>query len=1083
MSDPGSHRLSAAALELLTRRAGIKPDATPRPTDTESAPLATAQLGQWLLDQTRGPAAPGAMPKILHLEGPLDRTALRRALTEIVRRHRILRTEISLRDGEPIQRATAPREVEIREVDLRGTAAPERPEVARALLDQDARFPFKQSGDLLLRPMLVQLADQVFELLVTFHQVAFDGWSNGVFLHELGELYSAFARGRESPLAELPIQFADFAIWEQAHHGSPVSDADRGYWLGRLKGSTTALDLVSDRPRPRPRTYVRATAVATIDAALTVRLSRIALEEGTTLFALTFAAFQVLMGRRAGQDDFVLGVASANRTHRQTEGLIGSFATVIPVRARLGEPASFRSHLRRTGESLSEGLAHQSYPFQGLMATLRPGGQPGSDPLFDVVFNYRNLPVALPAMDGLSVSNFRAPHLSSTYDLHLNLTPAAGCIELELEYDPAVFHGGTAARWLAGYVAALEAVAADPQVTTTGMPVMPADEHRLLTEQWSGAAVASPASDPVIDRFVRAAAAYPDTPAVEQDGLVVTYRDLERRVRGLTGRLRRLGVAPGELVGLCGDRSIEVVAALLAILSLRAVYVPLDPRIPPRRTDTMLDSAGLRMILTDRVAAPALANRPEPQHRLADLCAPADAADPEGEPAPGGTMDPAYIIFTSGSTGDPKGVVIPHQGLARYAMSSAERYAMRPGDRMLHCAALTFDLSIEEIFAPLCLGATVVVGPEAMKESPEIFAEQCRSLRLTHLSLPTAFWSEVVSADWPLGLDLGAVRVIAVIGEAMAPDSVQRFFAVAKPGTRLFNCYGPTEATVAATSAELKPGDEYPGEVPIGRPYPGVTVWVLDPQRRPVPIGTPGELWIGGGNLALRYLGAPELTEERFPSNLSVTMPGERRYRTGDRVRWRDDGQLGFLGRTDLQMKTRGYRIEPADVERGLRKAPGVSQAAVILHPADDRLVAFVVSDRESPLDLRAVRESAEGELPHYMVPGEVIQIQRLPLGSTGKLDRRALAALVPTARSPGVAAQRTPTEQIVTRIWQEVLRVTGIGVHDHFLELGGHSLHAMRVANRLRAELGISLSLRTLLEHQTVATLARELDRPASGG
>ncbi len=1075
----GPEQLSDAARALLARRAGINPDTGPRRgAAADSAPLASPQLGQWLSGELSRSGAAGALPKRLHLKGPLDREALRRTLTEMVRRHQILRTVFSIQNGEPVQQVTPPRDVELREADLRSLPAAERAAAALGLLEQDARRPFDLGKDLLMRPLLIQLGDEAFELQVTFQHVAFDGWSNGVYLRELGALYSAYAAGQDSPLPELPLQYADFAVWERGRENTPAFEADRAYWKEQLSGSTAALGLLTDRARTRHRSSARASVTATIDAPLTTGLSQVALQERTTLFAVAFAAFQVLVGRRAGVEDFVLGVVSANRTRAETEALIGSFITVLPFRTRLDDGPSFRIHLRRTAEALARGFSRQAFPFQRLMPELRPGGDPGHDPLFDVLFNYRNMPVSLPGMGGLHVSDFRAPHLDTTYDLHLNVTPEAGRIALELEYNPDLFHDVTAGRWLEGYRAVLEAVVADPDASTVLLPVMPARERRVLLEEWSGASVPPPATQLILDRIETWTAMYPDSPAVEHDGVVLSYRDLGIRVRRLAAHFQRANAGRGDLIGVACPRSADTVAAVLAIFSIGAVYVPLDAKTPRRRIDVMVASPGLKLILTDRDTGVLLSDRPEPRLCLPDLL----GADPGGFSAARadvGPDDPAYVIFTSGSTGVPKGVVIPHGALARYTASAGEVQDVRAGDRLLLFAELIFDASIKEMFIPLGIGATVVVRPASMIDTPAIFAQQCAALRLSHVCLPTAYWNEVVAAEWPHGMDLGAARVVTIGGEAAAPDPVRRFFAVARPGIRLFNGYGPTETTVGAMWAELYRGEEYPGEVPIGRPYAGVTLRVVDRWRQPVPIGTPGELWIGGGNVARGYLGAPELTAERFVPDPEASPPGERFYRTGDRVRWRADGKLGYLGRMDLQMKLRGYRIEPADVESALCRAPGVRQAVVMLHPTTrDRLVAFVVPETEGAVDPQAIRDAAALELPHYMVPAQIVQLRRLPLGSTGKLDRPALAALVPVGAEPAGVVLSTETEQAVARIWAEVLGVTRVGPDDRFLDLGGHSLLAMRVANRLRAELGVDLTIRTLLDHPTVATLARELDR-----
>ena len=1079
MTLPGG--LSESALALLAQRSGRRTSAGPAASGGGMAPLSTPQLTQWLFSEVYSASA-GAMPKTLHLAGVLHRDALRRALTEIARRHQVLRSVIVVQDGEPAQRVASSRSVELLELDVRRLPDAERNTAANALLDEASRRPIDPSSDLLVRAVLARVGEEAFELQVSIHHLAFDGWSLGVFFRELGALYSAFAAGLPSPLAELPLQYGDYAAWERSREGSAGFEEDRAFWQGRLVGSTTAIDLPTDRPRRRLRGLEVATVTARVDQSLGSRLAQLGAEEETTLFAVALAAFQVLVARRAGRDDFIVGAVAANRTYRNTEALIGSFATVVPFRARLTGAPSFRTHLRRTGESMTHGLAHQTFPFQRMVTDLRPGEAPGVDPLFQVVFNYRNMPTGLPAMDGIAVSNLRTPHLATAVDLRLNVTPGDGRLDLELDYDAELFHAGTATRWLEGYRTLLEAIAESPDLSVADLPVMPAGEIRLLAAEWSGAGVPAPQADFAMAQFDAAAAAHPDAPAVEHDGVSLSYRELRQRMDRLAARLRAEGAVPGSFIGVSAEGSVDAVAVLLAILSIGAVYVPLDPATPPRRLGALLSTVSLAFIVTDASPATRLANRPEPVLYLPDLLTTDQAQPPGGGRVKVRAEDPAYVIFTSGSTGNPKAVAVGHGALATFVHAAVEYYSVGRGDRFLQFASLTFDVSLKEVFVPLAAGGTIVVRPERMMDSPVAFAEECRALRLSHMSIGTAFWHEIISADWPTGLDLGPeLRLLDIGGEATNPAAVRRWHAVAPPHIRLTNGYGPTEATVFATSAELIPGEEYAGEVPIGRPLAGVTVHVRDSHGHPVPIGAPGELWIGGANLALGYLNEPELTATRFRTDDAHALPGERLYHTGDRVRWRGDGQLAYVGRIDRQMKVRGYRIEPAEIERVLCGVPGVRQAAVIIHPgAGDRLVGFVVPEGLTVPASGAIRDAASLELPVYMVPSQIVALDRLPRSSTGKVDRRALASLVPATAESAGGHLATANERLVARIWESLLGITGIGRDDRFLDLGGHSLIAMRVASRLHTELGVRVSLRTALTHPTVASLARELDRLA---
>ena len=1073
MTLPGD--LSESARALLARRAAVPGIGGPaRRVDQENAPLATPQLAQWLFDEVHSAGAASGLPKRLRLAGALDLDALRRALSEIARRHQVLRSAFIVVDGEPVQRVTAPRPVELWEADLRGVIESERPATAEALLDEHARRRFDLASGQLLRALLLRLGEDTWELQVTVPHVAFDGWSNGIFLRELGVLYSAYAAGIASPLPELSLQYADFAAWERATHGGGSPDSDERFWRAHLTGTTSAIDIPPDRPRRRDRAGPIGRVTAILPEPLVTRLAALAAEENATLFALTFAAFQALVGRRASQDDFVVGATSANRGHRATEDLIGTFMTVLPLRARLHDTPSFRVHLRRTMGSLSKAFLHQAYPFQRLLADLRPGADPGIERIFQVVFNYRNMPVRLPVMDGLVVSDFRAPHLNARFDFHLSLTPSAGELLLELEYDADRFEAATAARWQDGYRALLEAVADDPETSTADLPIMPASERQRVLAEWSrGVEIPTRRNRTVGELFLEQARRTPDATALISTAETWTFKELAERATQIAEELSGLGIGPGDRVAILSERTPEVVAAVAGVVIAGAAYLPIDPGSPAPRVAGMLADAEVRLVFAD-AAGEAMVGTAAAIRRLAvpfrsphpPASTPPRAARPE---------DPLYVIYTSGSTGQPKGVLVPHRALINWVDWIRRWNELGPGDVVLHRTPAGFDPSVGETWLPLLTGCPMVLARSESEVDPHHVGELIRAHHVTVVRTVTSMLALLVDSGELR--ECPSLRSIAAGGEVLPLELVRRFHEQSR--ARLVNSYGPTEVTISATAWPTDAA--YQGtSAPIGRPIANASAHVLDSLMRPQPIGVAGELYLGGPGVALGYHRRPELTRERFvPSPFAE----DTLYRTGDRVRLLADGNLEYLGRLDDQLKIHGVRIEPAEIEAQLRLHPGIVDCAV--HPAvggaGQCLVAYIVPGPGCVPTIEAIRESLGRALPGVMLPGSLVVLPRLPRTSSGKLDRKALPA--PNAHPSGVEPPRTPLEAQVASVFREVLGGVAVGREDNLFALGGHSLVAMRITARLRAAIGLELTLRTVLEHPTVASLAGELARMTPDG
>jgi amino acid adenylation domain-containing protein len=1054
------------------------PPVRPRGAGTE-APLSFSQQRLWFLDRLEPGKSAYNMPRALELGGVLDVGALEGALGEIVRRHEALRTTFAEREGEPVQVIHPAGDFALPVEDLSELGEEERAREAEQRATAEAQAPFDLCTGPLFRARLLRLGAEEHVLLLTLHHVVGDAWSLGVLSRELSVLYAAFARGEPSPLAELPVQYADYAAWQREHLEGEVLERQLSYWKEQLAGAPALLELPTDRPRPAVQSHRGGQCGRALAPEPSRLLREMARGEGATLYMVLLAAFQALLGRYAGQEDVVVGSPIAGRGRAEVEGLIGFFLNTLALRGDLSGDPSFRELVARARESTLGAYQHQELPFEKLVEALSPARSLAHSPVFQAMLIVQNTPPAITELESLRIHRRAVGGRPAKYDLTLHVFERGDGLQLLAVYDADLFDGETVERMLGRLEGILEQVVAEPGVRLSELRLLEEAERRQLLDAWSGAPAGPLAGGCLHELFEAAVDAGPEVVALEQCGVAVTYGELETRANQLAHRLRALGVGPEVRVGVCLERGTELVAALLGVLKAGGAFVALDAGHPPVRLRAVLDDSEAALLVTRR----ALAERVEPAATAVLRLDEADeAARVAGQPASrpcGVGVSPhnlAYITFTSGSTGRPKGVLGTHGQAAHYLRGVVEAYGLRECERVLQVATVAVDASLREVFGAFSVGARVVLLPQDSTGDPRVLLEHIEGERVDGVfSIVPSFLEVVVAEAEARGRRCRSLKRLLVAGEAFPRPLLLRARAVF-PAAAIVNQYGPTEGTLTSTWVRAD-GDVENGEgvLPLGRPLPGVCVYVLDGSLRPVPVGVAGEAYLGGVGVTRGYGGRPGLTADRFVPDPFGVEAGSRLYRTGDRVRWRRDGTLEFLGRVDHQVKLRGFRIEPGEVEAVLREHAAVREAAVLLRGAGEeaRLVAYVAP---AAGEVEALLERLRERLPAYMVPSAVVELERLPLTPNGKLDRGALPA--PEGDRGGVAGEyappRDPTELVLTRIWEVTLGVRPVGVRDNFFDLGGTSLLAVRLLARVREQLNAEIPLAALVVGGTIEESAR---------
>ncbi len=1046
-------------------------------------PLSYAQQRLWFLEQLGGAGSSYHVPVRLRLRGALDRRALARALDRIVARHETLRTTFRSADGEPEQRIAPAERCGLRLVEHDLGDGPDPETELRRVMEEEADAPFDLEGGPLVRGRLVRLAPDEHVLLLTMHHVVSDAWSGGVMVRELGALYEAFRGGGEDPLPGLPVQYADYAVWQRRWVEGEVLEAQAGYWTGALAGAPALLELPTDRPRPQRQGHAGASVAVVLDEALTAGLKALGRRHGATLFMTLLAGWATVLSRLSGQEVVVVGTPTANRGRPEIEGLIGFFVNTLALPVDLSERLTVAQLLERVKARALEAQQNQDIPFEQVVERVDPVRTRAHGPLFQVLFAWQNAPRSSLRLPGLELGSLPGPERTTTkFDLSLALGESDGRIGGGLTYATSLFDRATVERH-AGYLRrVLEQMAADEALAVDRLELLPEAERRLVLREWNREVAEYPRSACVHELFEAQAERTPDAVAVVFEDAALSYAELNRRANRLAHGLRALGVGPDARVGICVERSLEMVVGVLGTLKAGGAWVPLDPGHPTERLRYAIRDSAPRVVLTDSSTGAARRGLlADAGVRVLDLDAPGWRERPATNPERGelGPANLAYVIYTSGSTGEPKGVMVAHGGVVNLVHWMGRRWEMDGGHALLQKTPLGFDVSVWELFWPLASGARLVVARPGGHRDPGYLAEVIRRERVTAVAFVPSMLQ--VFLDHPAAEGCTSLEWVMSGGEAL-PGTLVRRLHEQLPAAELYNRYAPTEATVNIVAWRCEPGDTG-APVPIGRPRANVPVYVLDAGGEPAPVGVVGELYIGGVQVARGYQGRPALTAERFVADPFGGGPGARLYRTGDRARWRPDGAVELVGRDDFQVKLRGIRIEPGEIEARLREHGAVRETVVLARedaPGDRRLVAYYVAGE--PLDAEALRRHLGERLPEHMVPAAYVRLERLPLTPNGKLDRRALPAPEGDAYARrGYEAPEGETERALAEIWSELLGVERVGRRDDFFELGGHSLLIVKLVERMRRR-GLHADVGTLFTSPVLARLAEAVGAHAPG-
>ena len=1043
---------------------------TPAP-EIFAFPVSSGQQRLWVLERLFPGLPLFNFPVAVRMQGPLQAALLEQAVNQIVGRHEILRTSFHLQNLRLVAAVAPSLTLKLAMADLGSAPHANREVEALRWAAREAQSPFDLSRLPLLRVKLLRLSSTDHLFVLTAHHIIFDGWSLTVFFRELARIYERLRAGKAAVLPEPPIQYADFAVWQQQR--LELLDKELAWWKKRLSGGLPLLELPTDRPRPAVQTWRGAVESLALPPALRAPLQELSQRQDATLFMTLLAAFQTLLHRYSGQEEILVGSPVAGRRLIETENVIGRVINTLVMRGDLSGNPTFRELLDRVRDMAVDAYAHEEVPFERLVEELQPEHSLSHSPLFQAMFALERAPLESVQWPELKLTTVALESGTAKFDLTLYVAESAGGLTARMEFNTDLFDRATIQRMLTHFKVLLGEIVADPGRRLSRLPLLTETERRQLFVDWNRIQTDYPREKTAHELFEAQVARSPDAVAVALDDRHLTYRELDQAANRLAHYLRKLGVQPDTLVGIFLDRSMEMAVGLLGILKAGGAYLPLDPTYPGERLEFMLGDSRAPLVLTQRSLCDAL---PQGNARFVCLDTEGKRIAKQSEEKPDVPVRPenlAYVIYTSGSTGRPTGVQVPHRALVNVLSSMRREPGLSGEDALLAVTTLSFDVAALEFFLPLIVGARVVLATRAESVDGAQLAGKIARSGVTVLQATPATARLLLDSGWRGNK---ALRIFYG-GEALSRKLANKLL---ERCAELWNLYGPTETTIWSAAARIEPGN---APIVIGRPIANTEAYVLDRRLEPVPVGVPGELFIGGDGLARGYLNRPELTAGKFVRHPFQDDPAARLYRTGDRARWLSDGTIELLGRMDHQVKIHGFRVEPGEIEAALLQFPSVREAVVIAREdssGDKRLVAYLTSYKQTTVSLNQLRRFLREKVPEYMAPSTFVVLEKLPLLPNGKVDRRALShphvqrATIESAR----LEPRAGLEQTIAAIWEGVLAIKNPDANDNFFDLGGRSLQAVRVQDQLSEAIGMDLPLLKLFEYPTIRSLAGFLER-----
>ncbi len=1071
---PVVHELGRAIDQLKLKQEGMEELPIVPIERNGELPLSFAQQRLWFLHQLDPNDASYNIPAAFRVNGPLNLDRLQQVFDEIAHRHETLRTVFKTVDGKPYVEILPESPIKIEHLIL-SEDQQDRASVEKLIIEE-ARTPFNLETGPLTRIKVLQLAEDEFVIVLNMHHIISDGWSMGILMNEVAVLYRAFSADQPDPLPPLKIQYVDFAAWQRKWLSGKVLEEQLNYWKRTLGNGSPPLQLPTDKPRPVPITSNGAHFHFKIDKNLADRVNAFCQKENVTPFMAYLAAFMALLNKYSGQEDISVGTPIANRNRSEIENIIGFFVNTLVMRADLSGDPTLKDFLKQIRETALGAYAHQDLPFEKLVDAIQPERDVRHTPLFQVMFMMQNLPSGKQEASDITIEEMKVENGLSQFEITLGLTEVADGLNASIEYNTDLFEETTMHRLADHFVRVTESMVNRPEQPLSHISLIAPEDEKKITQEWNATQREFPAM--AIHHLIEVQAEdQPDKIAVVSDDVQMPYGELNDRANRIAAYLQQKGIGKGKRVGLSLRRSPDLIVTLLGILKSGAAYVPLDANYPRERLEFMINDAQLSFLITEQALKEAIPAKDIPTLVL----------DENNEWQQAGAYQPvtftgdeaAYVIYTSGSTGLPKGVVVSHRSVVNHNLAIAEIFEMQDCDRVLQFATINFDAAGEEIYPTLQNGATLILRGNEILISGQELIELTETYGITIWDLPTAYWHQVLSELKQMNRNIpNTLRLLVLGGDKLSAERYKEWLQVGGKQVRTLNTYGPTEGTIDSIVFECPnsvDAIERLGEIPIGKPIANTRAYVLDKNLKPVPIGIPGELFLGGACVAEGYWNRPELTAERFLPDPFADAPDARMYRTGDLVRWRPDGNLEYIGRTDHQVKVRGFRVELEEIEHAILQLPYVKDAAVVAHekqPDTKQLVAYVVfKDKGSISDLKGELKS---RLPEYMVPAVFVQMESLPYLPSGKIDRRALPQPweMPTERKSEYVAPRNEKERILAEIWQQILGVKEIGVNDNFFELGGDSILSIQVIARARQQ-GLQITPMQIFQYQTIAGLA----------